>query len=62
MKGHRTPERPCAVVRDPVTIEELHATLYTGLGIPPNTHAIIEKRPFYVTKDGKGKPVQGLLV
>ena len=59
--GQTADERPCSIVRDPVTIEDLHATLYHALGIPPNHGYIVEKRPFYVTKDGKGKPVLDLL-
>ncbi|HLY17163.1 MAG TPA: DUF1501 domain-containing protein, partial [Bryobacteraceae bacterium] len=53
-------ERPCAIVQNPVTIEDLHATIYTALGIPPDTAYEVEKRPFYVTKDGKGKAVAAL--
>ena len=49
------------MTRNPVTIEDLHATLYHALGIPPNHGYVVEKRPFYVTKDGKGKPVLDLL-
>jgi hypothetical protein len=41
-------------------IEDLHATIYHALGIPANTAYEIEKRPFYVTKDGKGKAVEAL--
>lgn len=59
--GQTADERPCSIVKDPVTIEDLHATLYTALGIPPNHGYVVEKRPFYVTKDGKGKAVPALL-
>lgn len=58
--GQTADERPCSIVKDPVTIEDLHATLYTALGIPPNHGYVVEKRPFYVTKDGKGKAVPAL--
>jgi len=30
------------------------------MGISPKHNAIIEDRPFYATKDGKGKPVLDL--
>ncbi len=59
--GLTADERPCSIVKDPVTIEDLHATIYTALGIPPDTAYDVEKRPFYVTKDGKGKAVAALL-
>jgi hypothetical protein len=58
--GVTADERPCKTIKDPVTISDLHATIYRAVGIPP-THAYeVEKRPFYVTSDGKGKPVMPL--
>jgi hypothetical protein len=59
--GETAPERPCKIVRDPVSIMDLHATIYTLLGIAPDTAYEVERRPVYVTKDGKGKAVPGLL-
>jgi hypothetical protein len=58
--GETATERPCAIVKDPVSIEDLHATIYQAMGIAPDSGLEIEKRPFYVTRDGKGKPVAGL--
>lgn len=58
--GRTADERPCKVVEKPIRIEDLHATLYHAMGVAPNYVAEIEKRPFYVTKDGKGKPVTEL--
>jgi uncharacterized protein (DUF1501 family) len=58
--GKTADERPCRIVENPVTIEDLHATIYHALGIPADTAYEIEKRPFYVTKDGKGKVVEAL--
>lgn len=58
--GRTADERPCRIVENPVTIEDLHATIYTALGIAPDTSYEIERRPYYVTKDGKGKAVAGL--
>jgi hypothetical protein len=60
--GETAPERPCKVVRDPVSIEDLHATIYRALGIPHDWSEVYEKRPFYVTRDAKGKPVEELLL
>ena len=60
--GRTDDERPCRVVENPVSIEDLHATLYAALGIPPDQAYVVEKRPFFVTKDGKGKPVEELFV
>ena len=47
-------------MRDPVTITDLHATLFRAMGISPKLSYTVEERPFYVTKDGLGKPVMGL--
>jgi hypothetical protein len=58
--GKTADERPCKVVDKPVTIDDLHATIYRSLGIPADLAYEVEKRPFYVTKDGKGKAVMEL--
>lgn len=59
--GQTAEDRPCKIVQNPVTIEDLHATIYTLLGIRPDTGYETEKRPFYVTRDGKGKAVSALI-
>ena len=59
--GVTAPERPCRILKDPVTITDLHATLYSLMGIAPDTAYEVERRPVYATKDGKGKAVAGLL-
>ena len=58
--GATADERPCRVVDKPVRIEDLHATIYRAMGIPPALAYTVETRPFHVTKDGKGKPVMDL--
>ena len=58
--GVTADERPCRTIKDPVTIPDLHATIYRALGIPPDHGYEIEKRPFYVTADGKGRAVESL--
>lgn len=52
---------PCETVSNPVTLENFHATIYAALGVPPDYYYEIEKRPYYVTKDGLGKPIWELL-
>ena len=63
-KGHvhgaTADERPLVAVKDPVTITDLHATIFTAMGISPKMMYEIEKRPFYVTEDGKGRAVDAL--
>jgi hypothetical protein len=58
--GETAGERPCKVTKNPVSIEDMHATMYRAMGIAPNTFYVVERRPFHVTKDGKGKPVMDL--
>jgi uncharacterized protein (DUF1501 family) len=58
--GKTAEERPCTTIENPVPMEDLHATIYHALGIPPDLSYVIEKRPVYVTRDGKGKPITQL--
>jgi len=58
--GRTADERPCTTIENPVVMEDLHATIYHALGIAPDTSYIVERRPIYVTKDGKGRPIQDL--
>ncbi len=58
--GKTAEERPCKIVENAVTIDDLHATIYTALGIAPDLAYEVERRPFYTTKDGKGKAVEAL--
>ena len=58
--GKTADERPCTTIENPVPVEDLHATIYRALGIAPDQAFIVEKRPVYVTKEGKGKPIEAL--
>lgn len=58
--GRTADERPCMAVENPVTISDLHATLFSAMGMSPKTVYDIEGRPFYATEDGKGKPVEAI--
>jgi uncharacterized protein DUF1501 len=59
--GKTAEERPCRTIENPVTIEDLHATIYHAMGIPADLSYVVEKRPVYVTRDGKGKVIKKLL-
>jgi hypothetical protein len=59
--GETAPERPCLVTRNPVSLTDLHATIMHLMGISPKTAFDVERRPFYVTEDGKGQPVMDLI-
>jgi hypothetical protein len=58
--GKTADERPCMAVENPVTVTDLHATLFTAMGVSPKTVFEIESRPFYATEDGKGKAVEAI--
>lgn len=58
--GATSPERPLMAIEDPLSIEDLHATIMTAMGISPRMGYEIEGRPFYVTPDGKGQSVDAL--
>jgi hypothetical protein len=55
--GKTADERPLLAVENPVSVMDLHATIFTAMGISPQTAFEVEKRPFYATRDGHGKPV-----
>jgi hypothetical protein len=59
--GKTADERPCTTIENPVPLENLHATIYHTLGIPPDHSFLVEKRPVYVTNDGKGKVITDLV-
>jgi uncharacterized protein (DUF1501 family) len=58
--GKTADERPCTTIENPVVMENLHATMYHALGIAPDTSYVVERRPVYVTRDGKGEPILDL--
>jgi hypothetical protein len=58
--GATAEERPLLTIQNPITIPDLHATILAALGISARTAFEVEKRPFYVTQDGKGRPVKKL--
>lgn len=56
--GQTADERPLIAVKNPVSVMDLHATIFTAMGISPKTVFDIEGRPFYATEDGKGRAVR----
>ena len=55
--GKTADQRPLLAVENPVPVMDLHATIFAAMGISPQTAFEVEKRPFYATRDGHGKPV-----
>ncbi|MCX6922227.1 MAG: DUF1501 domain-containing protein [Verrucomicrobia bacterium] len=60
LHGKTAEERPCKTIEKRVIIEDLHASIYRALGISPKLSYEIERRPFYVTRDGLGQPILDL--
>jgi hypothetical protein len=60
LHGVTADERPCKTLEKRVIIEDLHASIYRAVGLSPKLSYEIEKRPFYVTRDGLGKPILDL--
>ncbi|MFN0195103.1 MAG: DUF1501 domain-containing protein [Planctomycetaceae bacterium] len=58
--GKTADERPCTTIENPVTVTDLHSTIYAAMGIAPDYQVTVEQRPFYVTVDGKGQAVEAL--
>lgn len=58
--GRTADEAPFGTVEKPVSVTDLHATLYQAMGVSPQYAIEIEQRPFFVTKDGLGQPVTEL--
>ncbi|HWX19369.1 MAG TPA: DUF1501 domain-containing protein [Candidatus Binatia bacterium] len=60
LHGQTAEERPCKTLEKRVVIEDLHASIFRALGMSPRLSYEIEKRPFYITRDGEGKPILDL--
>src|SRR6476661_3250242 len=59
--GETAAERPCLVTKNPVSLSDMHATIMHIMGINPKTAFDVERRPFYVTQDGKEQPVMDVM-
>jgi hypothetical protein len=60
LHGRTADERPVKTIEKRVVIEDLHASIYHALGISPKLSYEVERRPFYVTRDGLGVPIREL--
>lgn len=58
--GATADERPLLAIKNPVSVSDMHATIFSAMGISPKTAFDIEHRPFYATVDGKGVPVSAV--
>ncbi|TAE89553.1 MAG: DUF1501 domain-containing protein, partial [Verrucomicrobia bacterium] len=65
LHGATADERPLIAVKDPVTIPDLHATIFTAMGMSPKTVFDVEQRPFIAEPskryDSKAHGARGLL-
>jgi hypothetical protein len=58
--GKTADERPLLAIENPVSVSDVHASMVSALGISPSAAFEVERRPFYITEDGKGQPVRAL--
>ena len=58
--GKTSEVSPCPTIENPISVTDLHATLYRAMGLSPKYGLETERRPFHVTQDGIGKPVLDL--
>jgi hypothetical protein len=58
--GRTADAHPMVPVENPVGLIDVYATIFKAMGIPADHHYVTEGRPFYVTKDGKGKAIAAL--
>jgi hypothetical protein len=59
--GKTNNEHPMLAIENPVELPDVHATIYKAMGIAPDTNYVTEGRPFFVTNNGKGKPIDAML-
>lgn len=62
LHGATADDAPCTTTQAPVTIENLHATIYKTLGISPRLRFEANDRSFFITRNGSGKPIDSLLL
>lgn len=60
--GASADQRPFVAIDKPLSVTDLHATIFTALGISPQTAFEVEQRPFYATEDGKGQAAREIFV
>src|SRR5687767_8997016 len=58
--GKTADAHPMLPVENPVGLIDVYATIFKALGIPADHNYVTEGRPFYVTKDGKGKAIEAM--
>ena len=59
--GASADERPFLATKNPLSVTDAHATIFTAMGMSPKTVFDIENRPFYATLDGKGVAAKDIL-
>ena len=58
--GKTADAHPMVPVENPASLIDVYATIFKAMGIPADHHYVTEGRPFYVTKDGKGKAIDAM--
>ncbi len=58
--GRTADEHPMVAVENPVSISDVHATIFHQLGLKPDVYFMDGTRPVYITDNGEGKPINAL--
>lgn len=60
--GRTADRHPMIAIENAVSLDDAHATLFKSMGIAPDASFVTEGRPVYVTNNGKGVPVDAMLI
>lgn len=58
--GRTADEHPMVAVENPVSISDVHATIFHHLGLKPDVYFMDGTRPVYITDNGEGEPIHAL--
>lgn len=59
--GKTADEHPMVAVENPVSISDLHATIFHLLGLNPDVYFMDGTRPVYITDNGEGRPIRAVI-
>lgn len=59
--GKTADEHPMVAVENPVSISDIHATIFHQLGLKPDVYYLDGTRPVHITDNGEGRPIRALV-
>ena len=58
--GRTADEHPMVAIENPVSISDVHATIFHHLGLKPDVYFLDGTRPVYITDNGEGEPIHAI--